>query len=237
MGTLPFGSDEPFTYLYNGTKRPDPAEGMGSVGAVADLMSIPLQRFPEPQSVADIGGDQARLLNLIKMMQGTGQSEGRAPNASDAQSSGGSNLTGEGVDENFVYQPSPRSPIDVSWLPPVLRGYATYYNLVGNKTASGQPFNPDSNNAAMFRPGQIRLGDVVTVLRQGTPNSVTVTVNDRGPSLRGPDGKAVVPVQPDPNNVIDLTPRAFEALGPRKLGKIPVVVVPHPQPLGRQYGR
>ena len=105
-------------------------------------------------------------------------------------------------------------------------GDATYYNLKGNTTASGQPFDPNSNNAAMYQPGQIHLGDSVTVQLQNSPNtSITVTVNDSGPFARGPNGLALHPLQPDPNIVIDLTPQAFTNLaGGLAVGRVPVNV-------------
>jgi len=108
----------------------------------------------------------------------------------------------------------------------VIKGDATYYNLVGRKTASGQVFNPNSSNAAMYRCGVIKMGDTVTVQLQSEPSkSVTVIVNDTGPFLRGSDGRAIYPLQPDPNIVIDLTPAAFRDLaGSTAVGRVPVVV-------------
>lgn len=89
-------------------------------------------------------------------------------------------------------------------------GTATYYNLPGQNTASGVPFNPDTMNAAMFQPGVVHMGDVMVVSLVSNPNaSITVTINDTGPFLRGPNGRAVSPLQSDPNHLIDLTPAAF----------------------------
>lgn len=104
-------------------------------------------------------------------------------------------------------------------------GDATYYNLKGKKTAYGGTFNPDTENAAMYQPGKIHKGDVVIVQRRDSSSSVTVTVNDTGPFLRGADGKAVHPLQSDPQTVIDLTPQAFKDLnGSLKAGRVPVTV-------------
>jgi rare lipoprotein A (peptidoglycan hydrolase) len=89
-------------------------------------------------------------------------------------------------------------------------GMATYYNLPGQNTASGVPFNPNTMNAAMFQPGVVQMGNVMQVSLVNNPSaSVTVTINDTGPFLRGPNGRAVIPLQPDPNHLIDLTPAAF----------------------------
>ena len=50
-------------------------------------------------------------------------------------------------------------------------------------------------------------------------------VNDRGPFQRGPDKKALKPLRPDPNIIIDLTPAAFKQLtGGLGLGIVPVKV-------------
>jgi RHS repeat-associated protein len=104
-------------------------------------------------------------------------------------------------------------------------GTATYYNLPG-KTASGAPFNPNGMNAAMFQPGVVQMGNVMNVSLVNSPfTSVTVTVNDTGPFLRGPNGRAVYPLQSDPAHLIDLTPAAFTALtGSTNAGHVPVTV-------------
>lgn len=108
--------------------------------------------------------------------------------------------------------------------PTTLSGFATYYNLVGNKTASGQMFNPDAMTAAMYQPGTIYLGDNVTVQVTGG-SSVSVTINDTGPFARGGSGAALQPLRPDPSIIIDLTPAAFIALaGSLNAGKVQVSV-------------
>jgi hypothetical protein len=111
-----------------------------------------------------------------------------------------------------------------------LTGYATYYDRAGKKTASGQQLDSNSNSAAMYRPGVIHTEDRMNVQLQKDPNaSVNVIVNDTGPFERGPDGKALLPLRPDPNIIIDLTPQAFRALtGSLKAGKVPVIVRPQP---------
>lgn len=61
-------------------------------------------------------------------------------------------------------------------------------------------------NAAMFQPGIVQMGNVMQVSLIKNPlTSVIVTVNDTGPFLRGPNGRAVHPLQSDPNHLIDLT--------------------------------
>lgn len=104
---------------------------------------------------------------------------------------------------------------------------ASCYNLVGKKTASGQVFNPNSNSAAMYRVGIARMGDAVTVrLWVNSESAVGVVVNDTGPFAQGPDKKVLIPLQPDPIHVIDLTPKVFQDLaGSIKAGKVPVDVI------------
>ncbi len=74
-------------------------------------------------------------------------------------------------------------------------GWATYYNLPGRKTASGQPFDASAMAAAMTAE-KVTLGQTVTVeyeSRTGdkgpTTRTISVIVNDRGPFERGPDNK------------------------------------------------
>lgn len=43
MSSLPYGSDEPFAYLYNKTFVPDPSDGMETIGPVGDVLGIPLE--------------------------------------------------------------------------------------------------------------------------------------------------------------------------------------------------
>lgn len=72
-----------------------------------------------------------------------------------------------------------------------------------------------------------KLGSDVVVKLQSDPNKfIGVNVNDRGPFMMNGAGKAVQPLQPHPNRVIDLTKKAFEDLtGDLTLGRVPVMVV------------
>ena len=81
-------------------------------------------------------------------------------------------------------------------------------------------------NAAMYQPGVIHRGDIVNVQLQGNLlKSITVTINDTGPFARGSNGRALSPLPPDPNLIVDLTPSAFIALsGSLKAGRVPVTV-------------
>jgi RHS repeat-associated protein len=106
-------------------------------------------------------------------------------------------------------------------------GYATYYNLVGYRTASGVPFDPNALAAAMTAE-KAPFGTEVTVEytytdKEGKSHtrSICVRVNDRGPFERAPDRKPLYPLRPDPEKIIDLTPTAFQklvgSLGPGKV--------------------
>ncbi len=110
-------------------------------------------------------------------------------------------------------------------------GEATYYNLPGAKTASGQRFDPNRMAAAMTSE-KAKLGQRVMVTysykdKQGKTISkaISVTVNDRGPFERNPDGTPKRPLRPDPRGVIDLTPAAFRQLvGTLRPGRVHVTV-------------
>lgn len=116
-------------------------------------------------------------------------------------------------------------------------GDATYYDLPGSKTASGQRFDAGKMSAAMTGE-KARLGQNVTVTYthkneygKTVSKSISVVVNDRGPFARQPNGRPIHPLRPDPRGVIDLTPSAFEELtGSLKKGRVPVTVtIPHEQ--------
>ncbi|WP_298272610.1 septal ring lytic transglycosylase RlpA family protein [Geobacter sp.] len=104
------------------------------------------------------------------------------------------------------------------------RGFCTYYNLVGRKTASGEMFNQNGMNAAMTAE-KTPLGATVRVKSETSGKTIRVRVNDRGPFQRGADKKAIRPLQPDKEIVIDLTPAAFrEPTGGLGMGKVWVTV-------------
>lgn len=88
-------------------------------------------------------------------------------------------------------------------------GIASWYNLVGQRMANGQIFDPNAMNAAMR---DVPLGTVVTVrLAEDPSRFITVTISDRGPYKAG--------------RVIDLTKAAFKALvGSVAAGLVKVIV-------------
>jgi len=76
-------------------------------------------------------------------------------------------------------------------------GIASVYSTEsGNKTASGQRLNPGALTAAHR---SLPFGTKVRVTNKRTGKSVVVTINDRGPFIRG--------------RIIDLTPASAKAIG------------------------
>ena len=88
-------------------------------------------------------------------------------------------------------------------------GRASYYarHFNGRKTASGERMNPNQLTAASKT---LPLGTRVLVTNLENGRIVHVTINDRGPYVRG--------------RVIDLTPRAAEALDMSRQGTARVEV-------------
>jgi rare lipoprotein A len=75
-------------------------------------------------------------------------------------------------------------------------GGASWYSLPGQRTASGERMNPNAMTAAHKT---LPLGSVVRVVDQRTNRSVQVTINDRGPYVKG--------------RIIDLSRGAAKQLG------------------------
>ncbi|HEX4299160.1 MAG TPA: septal ring lytic transglycosylase RlpA family protein [Devosia sp.] len=84
-------------------------------------------------------------------------------------------------------------------------GGASWYSLPGQRTASGERMNPNAMTAAHKT---LPLGTVVKVVNQRTGRSIQVTINDRGPYIRG--------------RIIDLSPAAARQLGiiPQGVGAV-----------------
>jgi rare lipoprotein A len=79
----------------------------------------------------------------------------------------------------------------------VQSGIASVYSTEsGNKTASGQRLNPRALTAAHR---SLPFGTKVRVVNKRNGRSVVVTINDRGPFVRG--------------RIIDLTPASARAIG------------------------
>jgi rare lipoprotein A len=86
-------------------------------------------------------------------------------------------------------------------------GGASWYSLPGNRTANGEIMNPNAMTAAHK---SLPFGSRVRVTDQNSGRSVVVTINDRGPFVRG--------------RIIDLSREAASELGIRNAGHAPVCI-------------
>jgi len=86
-------------------------------------------------------------------------------------------------------------------------GGASWYSLPGNRTASGDRMNPSAMTAAHK---SLPFGTKVRVVDQRTGKSILVTINDRGPFVRG--------------RIIDLSKAAATKLGFRDAGHTKVCI-------------
>ncbi len=98
-------------------------------------------------------------------------------------------------------------------------GKASFYakHFDGKKMANGRRFNPTSNVAASKT---LPIGTTAKVTDLDTGKSATVTVEDRGPHVRG--------------RVLDVSPKIAKKLSMKKNGTADVVIKPItvPQPNG-----
>jgi peptidoglycan lytic transglycosylase len=94
-------------------------------------------------------------------------------------------------------------------------GIASIYSTnSGSRTASGKRLNPGALTAAHRT---LPFGTNVRVTNKKNGRSVIVTINDRGPFVRG--------------RVIDLTPAGARALGFSGLTRVALEIAPDPEPL------
>jgi rare lipoprotein A len=88
-------------------------------------------------------------------------------------------------------------------------GKAAWYGFVGARTASGEILDTITATAAHR---SLPLASYAKVTNLDNSRSVVVKINDRGPYTRG--------------RIIDLSPRAADALDMRRAGVAPVVIEP-----------
>ena len=90
-------------------------------------------------------------------------------------------------------------------------GKASYYSQrsAGKKMASGEPMDPNSNNAASKT---LPLGTTARVTNMHNGKSAVVVIKDRGPHVKG--------------RIIDLSPSTAKTIGAEKKGVVPVEVTP-----------
>ena len=90
-----------------------------------------------------------------------------------------------------------------------LFGKAAWYKLVGRQTASGEILDTVTATAAHR---SLPLASHAKVTNLGNGHSVIVKINDRGPYTRG--------------RILDLSPRAADALDMKRIGVAAVVIEP-----------
>jgi rare lipoprotein A len=88
-------------------------------------------------------------------------------------------------------------------------GKAAWYGMVGNRTASGEILDTVTATAAHR---SLPLASFAKVTNLDNRRSVIVKINDRGPYTRG--------------RILDLSPRAADALDMKRAGVVAVVVEP-----------
>jgi rare lipoprotein A len=88
-------------------------------------------------------------------------------------------------------------------------GKASWYDLVGSPTASGESLDTFTATAAHR---SLPLASYAKVTNLDNRRSVIVKINDRGPYIRG--------------RIIDLSPRAADVLEMKRAGVVAVVVEP-----------
>jgi uncharacterized protein RhaS with RHS repeats len=110
----------------------------------------------------------------------------------------------------------------------VINGNATVYNArPGALTAYGQGFSPTASTAAMQ---SILAGNGTQVTVQytdqnGVVHTVSPVVNDTGPWATDQNGHAIRPLEPNPNNDVDLTPAMMQALTGKSYNDVPVTII------------
>jgi rare lipoprotein A len=88
-------------------------------------------------------------------------------------------------------------------------GKASYYgrSFYGKKMANGKPMNPESNVAAS---DTLPIGSTAKVTNQDTGQSAVVSIQDRGPYIKG--------------RIVDVSPAVADKLGMKQDGVVPVEV-------------
>ena len=90
-----------------------------------------------------------------------------------------------------------------------LVGKAAWYNFVGRRTTSGEILDTVTTTAAHR---SLPLASYAKVTNLGNGHSIVVKINDRGPYTRG--------------LILDLSPRAADALDMKRIGVAEVVIEP-----------
>ena len=174
-----------------------------------------IDKTPEEKSVSHYPGETAAL------PQGNGETPtGESPASAEGPITmvGSPTISSERADQLFVgSQPAADGrdgipePCCRGWRTTgnSLFGKAAWYNFVGRQTASGEILDTVTVTAAHR---SLPLASYAKVTNLGNGHSVVVKINDRGPYTRG--------------RILDLSPRAADALDMKRVGVAAVVIEP-----------
>jgi hypothetical protein len=173
-----------------------------------------IDKTPEEESISHYPGETAGL------PQGNGETPtGESPGSADSLiTMGPPAVTSEMAEQPFAgFEPAAGGRNDIP--EPCCRGWRTtgttlfgkaaWYNFVGRKTASGEILDTVTATAAHR---SLPLASHAKVTNLGNGHSVVVKINDRGPYTRG--------------RILDLSPRAADALDIKRVGVAAVVLEP-----------
>jgi hypothetical protein len=173
-----------------------------------------VDKTPEEESISHYPGETAHL------PQGNGETPtGEFPGSAEGPITMGSpTIRSERADQPFAgFEPAADrrdgtpEPCCRGWRTTgtSLFGKAAWYNFVGKQTADGEILDTVTATAAHR---SLPLASYAKVTNLGNGHSVVVKINDRGPYTRG--------------RILDLSPRAADALDMKRVGVAEVVLEP-----------
>ena len=165
-----------------------------AIGAIAGMTAGAAEGA---MSAAYYGGNIGR---SALMGAGMGGLSGAAMGALEGYMSAGNASNGDNLHDTDGHQ---------------ITGEATCYDLQGKQRADRKDFDPEARSAAMYGKGTYKKEvNIFRIDKNGEvlSQALGVKIDDTGPFLRGSNGRAVWPLQPDPKIVIDVTPRIYQEL-------------------------
>ena len=174
-----------------------------------------IDKTPEEESISHYPGETAAVA------QGNGETPtGESPGSAEGLITmvGSPTVTSELAEQPFAgFKPAADGRVHIP--KPCCRGWRTtgttlfgkaaWYNFVGRQTASGEILDTVTATAAHR---SLPLTSYAKVTNHGNGHSVVVKINDRGPYTRG--------------RILDLSPRAADALDMKRAGVAAVVIEP-----------
>ena len=174
-----------------------------------------IDKTPEQESISHYPGETPEL------PQGNGETRtGTSPGSAEGLITmvGSPTISSEAAEKRFAgFEPAADRRDDIpepccrGWRTTgtTLSGKAAWYNFVGKQTASGEILDTVTATAAHR---SLPLASYAKVTNLGNSRSVLVKINDRGPYTHG--------------RILDLSPRAAEALDMKRVGVAAVVIEP-----------